>query len=154
MHLGAFALLWFPVGFVTLLAACSLVFINRYRHFMEGVRDRRAQKACYEMAVAVSASTDGPMQVKITSVVSEKSAVLIGYYRSENYDEDFSVPYKERSTLLAWLPKGETFTLATLARWSAENIQIMMNLNTSEKLLQLQGQSIDDTVVLALMPAP
>ena len=121
---------------------------------MEGVRDRRAQKACYEMAVAVSASTDGPMQVKITSVVSEKSAELIGYYRSENYDEDFSVPYKERSTLLAWLPKGETFALATLARWSAENIQIMMNLNTSEKLLQLQGQSIDDTVVLALVPTP
>ena len=139
---------------MTLLAASSLVFVIRYRHFMESVRERRAQMACYEMAVAVSASADGPVQVKITSVVSEKSAVLIGYYRSENYDEDLSTQYRERSTLLAWLPKGETLALTTLARWSAENSQIMMILNTSEKLLQFQGQAIDDTVELTLVPTP
>ncbi|NNN12447.1 MAG: hypothetical protein HKL81_01690 [Acidimicrobiaceae bacterium] len=154
MHFGVFELLWFPFGFVAVIAACSLVFMSRYRHYMQGIRDRRARSACYDMALTLSAIVGGPVQVRITSVVSDESAVLIGYYRSETAVEDSSASDKERSTLLAWLPDGESLALATLNRWSADNCQILMYLNATEKILQFQGRALGDTVELALVPTP
>ena len=153
MHLGDVELLWFPFGFVACIAVCSLLFITRYRRYMQSIRDRRAQRACYDIALTLAAIVSAPIQVRITSVVSDKSAVLIGYYRSETAVVDRSTSSKDRSTLLAWLPENEPTALATLSRWSADDSQILMYLNTKEKILQFQSRALGDTVELALVPS-
>ncbi len=120
---------------------------------MQSIRDRRAQRACYDIALTLAAIVSAPIQVRITSVVSDKSAVLIGYYRSETAVVDRSTSSKDRSTLLAWLPENEPTALATLSRWSADDSQILMYLNTKEKILQFQSRALGDTVELALVPS-
>ncbi len=154
MHPGALELFWFPFGFVAIIAACSLLFISRYRHYVQSLRDRRAQSACYDIALTLSSLAGGPVPVRITSVVSDKSAVLIGYYRCETILEDSSTSEIERSTLLAWLPDGEPLALTILNRWSVDNSQILMHLNPSEKVLQFEGRALGETVELALVPTP
>ena len=106
------------------------------------------------MALTLSSLAGGPVPVRITSVVSDKSAVLIGYYRCETILEDNPTSEIERSTLLAWLPDGEPLALTILNRWSVDNSQILMHLNPSEKVLQFEGRALGDTVELALVPTP